>query len=495
MNFTLTHDTTLNPDGSGKVSVRWEGAAPGSDSDPGAFMGSEIAQGKGIEAWSDLSCTIDDGKLVFQATAYFRDAAKLRFFCQGFHANVLDLITSTDDKGVFTVRTPAPEMGDSGVSGSDEEILAKLPAERQKFEMARNFLGEMIAGLVCIASVRLPGKVGKVKNGKKGPADTVKMRFEGKVLIDLLDRLMTDDALALKLLKSGKEGPEALLALLGDQGPLEASTTGALKAPFDYEAEAAAAKEKFAALAESLNLPKPPELAPPMKNARIVAVKVVREADNDQDFTPMMQNYPSISMTVIGEAPAGSVKADEGRMECAITDAGDDLVPDDDWKRRISFPKLTKDRKSAFFEIELRPGEGSVDGFKEIRGVVSIMVSDGAEDVDLGFKKLEAGAAGTAFGATIERFEPESEERTAVDLKLLISMDTIESIRLLSAKGEELPFQQQGYSSSGDECTLNCSIEGAIPKKAKLVARVAKNLQRLDVPFAIENVDLLGRPR
>lgn len=494
MSLTLTHDTVLNPDGRGKVTVRWEGDSPSPDLDGAGFMGAEVMQGKGIDAWRDLSCTIEDGKLTFQATAYFRDPAKLRFFCQGFHANVLDLIASTDEQGNFIVRTPAPQMGDAP-GGSDEEILARLPAEREKFAMAKDFLGGMMGGLVCVGSIRLPGKVARVKNAKKGPADTVKMRFEGKVLLDLLDRLMTDDALALKLLKSGKEGPEALLGLLGDQGPLEAATSGKLEAPFDYDAEVAAAKEAFASLAESLNLPKPPELAPPMKNARIAAAKLVREADGERELHPMGQNYASFSVTIVGDVPEGAVKADEGRMEAAITDAGASLLPEDEWQRRISFPKLTKDRRSVFFDVEVRLGDGPVDGFRELRGVVSILASQGSEEIDLGFKKLEAGAAGTALGATIERFEPEGEERTAVDLKLLVAMDTVESIRLVNAKGAEIPFVQNGYSASGDEYTLTCAIEAAVPKKAKLLARVAKNLHRVDVPFEIRNVDLLGRPR
>jgi len=98
------------------------------------------------------------------------------------------------------------------------------------------------------------------------------------------------------------------------------------------------------------------------------ASKLVREADSDRDLHPMGQNYPSFSFTVVGDLPGGAVKAEEGRMDVAVTDAGDNLVPDDDWKRRISFPKLTSDRRSAFFDVELRLGDAPVEGFREIRG-------------------------------------------------------------------------------------------------------------------------------
>ncbi len=496
MPITLQQDTTLNPDGSGKVVVLWSGDPPSPDTQSGDFLASEIMNGKGIDAWRDLSCTIENGALKFQATAYFKNAAKLRFFCQGFHANTLDLVTSTDDQGNFTAKTPLPDTSSAAPdTGSDEELLARLGGEREKFAQAKEFIGGMMGGLVCIGSVRLPGKIGKVQNGKKGPADTVKMRFEGKTIIDLLDRLMTDDKLALQLLRSGKQGPEALMDLLGEQGPLEAVTTGKLAPLFDYDAEVAAAKEHFAAIAESLKLPKPPELAPPMQNVRIVAVKLVREADSNRDLNPMGQNYPSLSYTVVGDLAAGAIKAEEGRMETAITDAGANLVPEDDWQRRISFPKLTNDKRSAIFDVELRLGDGPVEGFKEIRGQVSIFASSGTEDVDLGFKKLEAGAAGKECGATIERFEPQDEQRSMLDVKLLVSMERIDGIKLVTAKGEEIPCSQHGYSSSGDECTLTYMVEGVVPKKFKLIARMAKDLHRLEVPFEIRDVDLLGRTR
>lgn len=496
MDLHLDQDYELNPDGSGKVTIHWEGDSPNPDLQGPQFIASEVSNGRGIDAWRDLSCTIEDNRLQFKATAYFKDVAALRFHCQGFHANVLDFAASKDDDGNFVLKTPVPQSDSSEPApAGDDELRARLPGERAKFAMARDFLGSMMGGLVCTASLQLPGSVARVRNGKKGRPDTVSIRFEGKVVVDLLDRLMTDDALAIKLLRSGKEGPDALLGLLGDdQGPLEVVTKGELAPVFDYEGEVAAAKESFAALAETLNLPKPPAAGPPMGNARILASKLVRETDSDRELNPMGQNYPSITFTVAGELPVGVIKLDEGRMDAAITDAGENLVPDDDWKRRIHFPKMTKDRRTAFFDVDLPLPEGC-EGLQEVRGTLGLHVSSGTDEVDLGFKKLEAGQTGKEFGASIERLEPQDEERTTLDLKLMVAMETIESVVLRGAKGEEVPMSQNGYSSSGDECTLTYGIQGPIPKKPKLVARVAKNLQRVDVSFEVRDVDLLGRPR
>lgn len=495
MDLHLDHDYTVNPDGSGKVSIRWNGDAPSPDLQPGSFIGSEVGAGKGIDAWDAVTCELADGRLKFAATAYFKDIAQLRFHCQGFHANVLDFQASLDPKGNLVVKGVPAEMNRDGKpAATEKEARARLEEERGKFAAAKGLMEGMMGGLVCTAALRLPGAVGAVKNGKKAGPKEVRTRFEGKVVLDLLDRLMTDDDLAIRLLRSPNLGPEALMGLAGELGPLEVVTKGQVAPQFDYESEVAAARERFAALSDSLNLPKPPAQGAPMENVRIVAAKVVREADPDRELHPMGQNYRSMSFAIAGELPPGVVKADEGRMDVAVTVAGENLVPDDDWKRRISFPKVTNDRRTAFFDVEFPLPDGGVDGFREIRGALQVLVSLRIEEVDLGFKKLEAGEEGKQFGAVIERFEPQDEERTMLDLKLQIGMERIESLALQAPKGEPRVLPQHGYSSSGDECTLTYLIEGPIPKKAKLVARVATQLQQLEVPFAVRDVDALGRP-
>lgn len=496
MDLHLDQDYTFNPDGSGKVLLRWEGDAPGPDLEAGAFMASEVANGKGVEAWSAMSCEIVDGKLKFHATAYFKDPAALRFHCHGFHSNSFDFTVSTDDSGNLVVKNPAPApVATDGASATDEQLRARLGEERAKFGMARDFMAGMMGGLVCTATLHLPGTVGSLKHGKKSGKNAVTTRFEGKAIVDLLDRLMVDDELALKLLRIGKEGPEVLLGFLGDLGPLEVTAKGPLAPLFDFEAEAAEGRQAFAALSETLNLPKGPETGPPMENVRIVAAKVVREADSDREFTPMNQNYASISFAVAGDLPEGVLKVEEGRMDAAVPDAGGNLVPDDDWKRRIHFPKITKDRRTAYFDVEFPLPDGGADGFSEIRGTLDVQVSSGMEDVDLGFKKLETGAAGSECGAVIERLEVQDEERATLELKLQISMERLQSLSLAAPKKEPVALYQNGYSSSGEECTLTYTIEGAIPRKAKLVARMATNLHRVTLPFVVRDVDALGRSR
>lgn len=497
MDLLLEHEYTVNPDGSGKASVRWEGPLPGSSFEPGPFIASEVKEGKGIEAWESVSCVEENGRLVFQALVYFKELEKLRFHCQGMHTNVLDFKVDQDAKGnvrIASLAGPSAQGAEAGSKEIDKEIRARLVEEREKFEQMRGFITEFIGGLRCSAVIHLPGKVGSVTNGKKQGDRAVRTEFEGDEIVKIIERMMTDDELAIKVIRGGTDDPSAVLAALGDRGPLQASTQGKVQPMFDYEEAVAAAKEKFAELLPQLEIPKGPDQGPPMGNARILAVKLVREADGDRELHPMGQNYPSLSLTICGDLPGPALKADEGRIDAVVTDTGENLAPEDEWKRRISFPKLTKDRRSVFFDLDLPlPPEGAA-GLREIRGIITCRVSGGSEDVDLGLASLEAGTEGAQFGARIERFESD-EDRHSLELRVQLPMDQVEALALRDGQGNAIALDQNGYSAVNDEVTFTYGFRGEIPDKPRLVARIAKDIQTFEVPFVIENVDLLGRPR
>lgn len=495
MDLLLQHEYTVNPDGSGKASVRWEGPPPGDAFDPGPFIASEIRQGKGIEAWESVSCEQVDGRLVFQAVVYFRELGKLRFHCQGLHTNALDFDVTAAGDGTVTVASSAGTAPKSAEpTATDDEVRARLAEEREKFEQMSGFITEFIGGLRCQATIHLPGKIGSVTNGKKAGDRTVRTEFDGSQIVGLLSRMMTDDDLALRVIRGGAEDPQALLAALGDQGPLRVATRGPVEPAFDFDAAVAAAKEKFEALLPQLDIPRGPATGPPLANARIVAAKIVREADGERELNPMGQNTPSLSLTICGDLPGPALKADEGRLDAATTDAGENLAPDDEWKRRINFPKLTSDGRSVFFDIDLPLPPPETAGFREIRGAMTFRVSSGSEDVDLGLSSLEQGTEGSAFGAKIERFESDG-ERHSLDLHLEVPREQVEAIALLDGPGDAIPFRQNGYSAMNDVVTFTYGFEGELPGRPRLVARIAKNLQSVEIPFVVENVDLTGRPR
>ena len=51
-----------------------------------------------------------------------------------------------------------------------------------------------------------------------------------------------------------------------------------------------------------------------------------------------------------------------------------------------------------------------------------------------------------------------------------------------------------GSWSSGNETSKSLTIKGKFPAKGRIVVRVYDDLKEYEIPFKIENVDLLGRP-
>jgi hypothetical protein len=493
MDLNLEHEYTLNGDGSGKVELRWDG--PQADVDPREFMSQEVARAKGVDAWDGLSCGVEDGRLRFKATAWFPKLDGLRFHCQGLHVGMLDFTAFLDGEGNFVIENPGG--GPSAVpaeTASDDELRAKIAEERAKFEQVQGFLQEFLGGLNCTSVFHMPGKILEAKNLKKGDARTARSQFRGDDLLKVLGRFMEDDELVLRVMKSPAQGPDALMGMLPGQGPVRVVSEGGDESAFPYAEEVEQARARFEETAASLGLSRGPERAQPLANPRVVAAKVVRETDPEREFSPLNESQPCVVLTLAGELSGPALKLEEAALEGLTDTAGNNLLPESDWDRKIHFPKLTKDGGTAFFDVAIKADPSTFEGFLEIHGVLSALVAGKVEDVDLGFESLEAGAEGKELGARLERLETGDDDRTALDLKLGIARERVEKVSLLTGKGKEFPMSPQGYSSCNDEVTFTYDIEGKPPKKARLVARVAKEVRTFLVPFGVANVDLLGRP-
>lgn len=491
MDVHLAHEFFFNPDGSGKVKVRWSGPLQGAD--PRNFIGEEVGKAKGVEAWSDISYAPEGDRLVFQATAYFRNVSELRFHCQGMHVSSTDFATATDAKGSFTVVGRIESKPDAPVS-DEADIPAAIQSAREQISMGRDFIEGMFGGLVVTTILHLPGKIKKPKNAKKIDDTSASTETKGSDLLAIIDRLMNDDKLMAEMLRRGG-GPDAIASLLGDLGPAEVSTTGKTAPLFDFEAEVAAAQAAFEEFRASLGVPAGPELAKPTENTRVVAFKIVREADGDRELNPMGQNYTGMSYVIAGDLPGPALKAEEGLLEAFVLEDGSDVTPPEDWDRRISFPKLSKDGRTVLLDVDLKQIPPEAAGVREIRGRVRVQVATAAEEVDLGFPELATGAQGSLFDAVLERCETAEDGRTSIELRLNLAMERIASLALVDENGSAAELNRNGYSAGGDQCTLNLDSEFALQPGMKLKARVMSDLKYYEVPWAVTNVDLLGRPK
>lgn len=493
---TFHHDFTFNPDGSGRVTVRWTGPGGAGAPGPDEFVRSELERAQGVVAWADVGCTAEGDQLHFTGTAWFEDVRALRFHCQGFHLNLLDFAVERNDTGAVTIRSVAPPGMDGGTSlpadASDDEVQRTMAAEREKLGMARDFLAGMFGDLVCTAVLRAPATLVGRTPGQRVDERTVEVVFEGKKLVEVVERLLTDDAAMGKLLRQGGVTPQAALELLGDQGPLHLATEAGASDQFDFAAEVAAAQAAMPEWTAALGAAVPEQLpSEPLANVRVVACKVVLEACGERDLCPQGQNFRGVQITVAGDLPEPCLDLEEASCTAATADDGSDLLPADEWDRRCHFPKQTNDGRTVYLDLGVALPTGA-RGLSVLAGRVVCLASRGSETVDLGFPELTADAEGTSYGARLLRVEPDAEE-CQLEVDLQVARRRVLAAAIHAGDGV-LPLEQRGYSSSGDQCSISYRLAAPLPADARFVVTLASELVRTQYAFELRDVDWFGRP-
>ena len=270
--FESKQDYTINPDGSGKVTldVLFDPTAVSmgqQSSDPEKQMQTavkKIIQGaKGIEVWKDVVYKrMPDGRVSFKGTAYFQDLNKVKIENYGTDFKlsredkilVLQMVEEKKDKEAQA--KPAPST-----PPTDEEITATIEKSKAEWERSKPMMTAMLSGLKKEATVRLPGKLSELNNFVRVNDTTVKMAIDGAKMMEALDAAMTDEAWMRAQASSGglsEDGPPLDDTLnekyFGKPGPLMAKVQVGSKAQFDYKKEVAAAQKVYPKMLESLGV-------------------------------------------------------------------------------------------------------------------------------------------------------------------------------------------------------------------------------------------------
>ena len=515
----ITDTYTFNPDGSGKVvheavlaqmnlSMGGASEAP-SEEDLKKIVLEEIKQAKGVEAWRDISYEQRGAdRFYFKGTAYFRDVNEVKFYNTGAAVNVYDKVSLRNEDGrmILTIASSDDaepddsEIPDITEENVDEEIT-KMQGEYQKTRM---MAGGIFSGIKRYRTFYLPGTVVSSSNLERTEDGALASRFEGIKLLEFMDRMMNDkEVLREELLKGndplqgGPSNEEALNEyVFGEAAPVEVIITPGTQPQFDYTAEVAQAAAEFPSVAETLGAPKKAVArGPEGSQFKVGGVRIVHDSDMENNVRPF--NYDEgFTLSIIGRLPQEVLSVTEGQLLKAETDHGQDLLPSDEWKQKISFPRLSEDKRKVIFEVDLRRPAESAKGIKEISGVLTYLVADKTRRVDLGVAAFVAGSKGNEFGAEIESVTDSewNPGRQELKLKLKINKDAVKAIDIFDAAGNKLDVSQ-GYFASGDNVTFNYTREDnqPFPGSGHIEIEVYEDQQRYELPFKLTDLSLLGR--
>ena len=534
--FDTKEDFTLNPDGSGKVVHECTFQAmnfnvDNENEDPGKALTNAVRQvleqAHGVEAWRDVTFKpLDDGRIYFRGTAYFKDLSKLDIENQTMLK--FDWKKTADGGALLTLRTnEETQAGGMKMTRNKpakpakaltpEEQAKKIKLERGQFQQAMPMLAGILGNMKHAVVFHLPGKVASSANFTNDAAGNLAITFDGAKMLAVMQKLVNDDAWCQAHGGTGFDDMQEKPALdadmnqfvFGEKAPVSATVAGG-KPLFDYAAEAAAAQAEYAQTKKALRVGSSTSsmsfsssddaeevtAAPAtggLKSVKVAGVSLNAKLD---EHSPAFNNWDaSYTVSLLVEFPGSVQSVTEGTViSTATADDGTDLLPDSDWNRKAHFPKLGKDKTAAILEFKLNPPGGGVKGLKELSGTVQYRVSGGTKEIDLGFDALKDGATGTNLDAEIQSIREGWQKNGAQDmvLHLKTTPDGLKSLSLV-VDGNKTELRQNGYGSSGMNAfnfTYECQTN--FPANGRIVAEVYDKMQTFEAPFKLENLTLLG---
>jgi hypothetical protein len=515
--FETKQEFTINPDGSGKVvhqcvfqKVDLSEPKDTSESALKDVIRKVIEDSKGVEAWRDVSYKrMDDGRLFFRGTAYFRNLSQLDIPNQaamefvwrkvGGGNMVLDVRTNKSEprEGLSIRPTPTKKA-----SATAEEEANRIKEERAKFQQIKPMLAAMVGSMKQETILHLPGQIKESSNYEKDPSGALRINFDGAKILDAFEKLAASDDWVKKRLARGEADPMSADGFDDELngalfGPARAVIGGASKPLFDYDAELAVAQKDFAKVQKELGASVVP-VAPaaqgePLKSVRVVGVRLVTELDKALKLRPF--NYDAgYTVAVLAELP-GSVLAVTGEtaVETATADDGSSLMPDSKWNRQIHFPNLSADKSKVLFEVQLKAPGPNVKGLKELSGKLQYSVASGSKELDIGLESLKEGAQGKELGAKIESIGEgwNKDGSQQMQLKLNLRQESLKNVWVV-VDGARTPLERRGYSGGGNTYSFTLESKRAFPVAGRIVVETFDKIQVFDVPWKLENLSLLG---
>jgi hypothetical protein len=524
--------------GGGKPPPEMAGGRP---SDPQAQLKKSVreilSKSAGVDAWKDVSYKVtDDGRMYFKGTAYFPDINGLSIHSPNISSDMMRLSFTRNDLGEITIEIKgqeqpgaanAPQTALPAPAVPEEKLDELVRQAKVQYQQSRAMIQGVFSGLKVETILHLPGQIKEVSNFERIDDSTVRLAFDGAKTLQIMDRMMQNETWLKEQIRTGKDpmssGPESDLMLnemlFGQRAPIRVVVAGAAKPFFDYSTEAAAAKADYQSVlgqlgpGEEVSIKTPDkeklpsekevgEITPPAPSEEETGMKVVvggvrlvRLSDFVRGIMPLGQSN-GYTLSLIAELPAPVVKVSGGKIEKAMTDTGKELLPKDQWSRKIRFPTLAGDGKTVVFDVELLLPDEGARGLEEVSGTLEYLTASGSREADLGVIAFEVGAKGDAYGAVVSSIEadPWQNNATMLGLRLDLPAEAIKSVEFYADGGAKLDISQRGSGSIGGTTTLKFSVRDQLPKSARVVLNVFDELKKDQIPFRIRNISLTGQP-
>jgi hypothetical protein len=386
---------------------------------------------------------------------------------------------------------------------SDEERKKRIAKSKSEFQQSRGMMAAFLLNLRHENIYFFPGKVEKSSNLKTLNDGSFDIVLSGKLLLEALDSLASNQSFYENQVDHPEQSPFADFSLneklFGSKAPVVAKIAKPVKDLFDYASEVKSAASSYQKILESLSISptaSPTGSAGKIKSSRIIAVNYIAESDSEKDITPFQSWNKGYSLVVLTEFDGAAIKVELAQIDSVKTDTGEELVLDEESDRKASFPHLSKDKTSGFFEFRLKLPADNTKSLKQVTGKITYLAATTSHLVDLGFPLLASGQKGKQLGANLTSIKPSSwdAEQTELTFQIKTPLSKVKKYVLTDASGQAMEFEKSSESDNEDESEVTLRVKGKIPAKGKLSLDVFDDTKQYEAPFKIENVSLFGKP-
>jgi len=330
----------------------------------------------------------------------------------------------------------------------------------------------------------------------------VRNNFEGAKLLELITAHFDDEEWLRQQIRIGQDVEEEYSPdkhtvnghLFGQKAPVRVVMAKADAPLFDYEKEVAQARinyQNFLAKLEPLKPPAPIKVDPAtIGKFSVVGIRYIAFDDVENGIQPLGYRQ-GFTLAVMGTLPEQAINLLPGKLETALTDTGVSLLPESDWDRKISWPKLGKDGRTVLLDLELKKPGQKVKSLQKLSGTFGYLVSTGEFSmVDLGISKFEKGVKGNKFGAKVV-----SASVNSLDILVNVVKDSVKSAKLFDEQGKKVDAVF-GYSWSSMYTILKFSpmLQGQqLPLQGKVQLEMLADFKVYEIEFDLTDIPLLGR--
>ncbi len=512
---------TLNPDGSGKMvysvvhSLSDEFLQQNRNAAPEIlakeYAGSLLKHSDGIDAWRDVAFHLSDDqkKVVFSGTAYFPNLELVRITASpNVQINGMRdwKVQAGDDGLVLTLGSAGKKTeGQPPANLSAEQVEQEAVAARELFDRQFGAVSEILRSLREEYVVELPAapEESVIFQEAETPR-SVRLLYDGKEMVAALKAITRDLSWWEERVRKGEKPNDALgltalnQQLFGNPGPARITLRGNLQPQFDYEQEVLAAQLGMEAMVMGVGLGEealPPATGEGFSALRVGGVQLVQEADQELGAMPFNQSKPGYTLSLIGTFSGAVLEVAKTEITEAITMEGISLL--DEKIRRYAQKALSHDRRTLVFEAALAPPPPDASGLRAIAGAVTYKIAQGTTAIDLGTAEIKPGTFGEHFGLTIDELRDSKWDENRKELHLNFAEKLpapLKELNFYTPAGIQLKTQQTSTMHFNNRLQLVYLLPAESIGALRLELVLHDNVRTFEIPFRLEDLDLLGRP-